>query len=202
MIARICYLVLIGMGLDFMGTALAGTTTTCEPEPTDMSISYGDFIDCDIEISGESDTYRAYFNIGDGVRLEATNTEAVSFFMTVFDPTGQEIFHQLVTTTGFFYEIISTAGIYTLVVQGSSASTGTYSIQLTCVGGTCLPIIVPDMTTGSGVSVSGAYVTLDITNGSAPPVNNCQDDRHYGRMVVDDVNSILYVCDQTGWTAH
>ncbi len=146
-----------------MATALAGVTKNCEPEPTDMSITYGDFIYCDIEISGDSDTYRAYFNIGDGVRLEATDTEDIltSFSMKVFDPTGKEIaYHSSITTSEFFYEIISPAGIYTFVVKGNSINTGTYSIQLTCVGGICLPTIVPEVTTGGGVSLSGAYVNL------------------------------------------
>ncbi len=195
-------LFLVGIALGYTATALAGITKNCEPEPTDMSITYGDVINCDIEIEGESDTYRAYFNIGDSVRLEATDTGDVTFSMSVFDPTGQEIFYDHANVVSY-NDIISTAGIYTLVAESiSNSETPAYSLYLTCIGGSCMPTLVPDVTTGGGVSLSSAYVNLDITNGHPPPTTHCQDDSHYGRMVLDDVKSILYVCDQTGWTAH
>ena len=43
---------------------------TCEPEPTDMSVAYGELVTCDIAI-GDTDLYRFSGNTGDQILVEA-----------------------------------------------------------------------------------------------------------------------------------
>ena len=47
-------------------------------------------------------------------------------------------------------------------------------------------------------SIEG-FVKLDTTEGSAPADGLCSETGHNGRMVVDDINDLLYVCTGSGW---
>jgi subtilisin-like proprotein convertase family protein len=59
---------------------------------------------------------------------------------------------------------------------------------------TCEPPPPPSL-----IEISGGYISLDVTNG-APPINaDCEEPAHEGRMVYDNVNSVLYICSSTGW---
>ncbi len=49
------------------------------------------------------------------------------------------------------------------------------------------------------IIVDGGYFNLDITNGNEPETIHCMTAQNYGRMVVDEVNNILYICTQSGW---
>lgn len=50
------------------------------------------------------------------------------------------------------------------------------------------------------ISVEEGFIKLDSIS-SAPRPQDCADDTHDGRMVVDSVNNRLYICTQSGWTA-
>ncbi|WP_200333264.1 hypothetical protein [Thiocystis violacea] len=52
------------------------------------------------------------------------------------------------------------------------------------------------------IKIQGGYFNADTTSGSFPPANDCAGQQHYGRMIVDEVNSILYICTLNGWDAH
>ncbi len=54
------------------------------------------------------------------------------------------------------------------------------------------------MSPNSALQVSG-YVQLDLTTGSTPPAADCDAASEYGRMKVDDLNDLLYICTQSGW---
>ena len=45
------------------------------------------------------------------------------------------------------------------------------------------------------------YIQLDVTGGSAPPDDDCNEPAEYGRMKVDEIKSWLYICGQKGWLA-
>lgn len=45
------------------------------------------------------------------------------------------------------------------------------------------------------------YINLDTTNGNPPKPNDCSKEQHYGRMLVDEIESKLYICVQSGWIA-
>lgn len=49
------------------------------------------------------------------------------------------------------------------------------------------------------ISVEGGYIKLDVTSGNLPPSEDCNDGKHNGRMVLDNVNGILYLCTESGW---
>jgi len=48
-------------------------------------------------------------------------------------------------------------------------------------------------------SVKGGYIKMDTTDGNAPSDAECSETAHNGRMVVDDVNNLLYICTASGW---
>jgi hypothetical protein len=56
----------------------------------------------------------------------------------------------------------------------------------------CYP--VNDM---SSVNVAGGYIKLETA--TTPEAAHCDDVTHEGRMIVDSVNSKLYICTQIGW---
>lgn len=61
------------------------------------------------------------------------------------------------------------------------------------VGGTSTP--------NSKLQIVNGYLQLDITNGNAPSSTNCDDSEEYGRMVIDETNSLLYICVSSGWVS-
>ena len=50
----------------------------------------------------------------------------------------------------------------------------------------------------SALQVEG-YVQLDLTGGSLPPDEDCNEIEEYGRMVVDEINEDMYICVVSGW---
>ena len=50
----------------------------------------------------------------------------------------------------------------------------------------------------SALQVEG-YVQLDLTGGSLPPDEDCNEPEEYGRMVVDEINEDMYICVVSGW---
>jgi hypothetical protein len=51
----------------------------------------------------------------------------------------------------------------------------------------------------SQISINDGFIRLETTDGDAPIGADCSLDTHNGRMVVDDVNDLLYVCTASGW---
>lgn len=49
------------------------------------------------------------------------------------------------------------------------------------------------------IRVESGYIKLEVSSGSPPPISHCGNGTHRGRMVVDDVNNLLYICTQSGW---
>ncbi len=49
------------------------------------------------------------------------------------------------------------------------------------------------------ISVKGGYFNLDVTTGNMPPLSDCSTTEHMGRMVLDEVSEVLYLCAQSGW---
>ena len=50
----------------------------------------------------------------------------------------------------------------------------------------------------SALQVEG-YVQLDLTGGSLPPDEDCNEPEEYGRMVIDEINEDIYICVVSGW---
>jgi len=45
------------------------------------------------------------------------------------------------------------------------------------------------------------YIQLATTSGNTPSNSDCDEDTEYGRMKVDEVNDLLYICTQSGWVS-
>ena len=57
-------------------------------------------------------------------------------------------------------------------------------------------------TTGKVLELTdGGYIKIATTSGNAPANSDCDDSSEYGRMKVDEVNSLLYICTQSGWVS-
>jgi hypothetical protein len=50
------------------------------------------------------------------------------------------------------------------------------------------------------MTIEEGYIQLD-TYGEPPPVSHCNNDSEYGRMAIDSVNGLIYICTQAGWLA-
>jgi hypothetical protein len=53
----------------------------------------------------------------------------------------------------------------------------------------------------NGSMVINDYIQLDLTGGSPPPTDDCNEPAEYGRMKVDEIKSCLYICVIDGWKA-
>ena len=51
----------------------------------------------------------------------------------------------------------------------------------------------------SQISIDGGYMQVDTTDGNTPFGGDCAETAHNGRMVIDDVNNLLYICTANGW---
>lgn len=58
-----------------------------------------------------------------------------------------------------------------------------------------------DLNGAPQISIEGGYIKLDTTGGGSPPVADCAEDAHEGRMVFDETANNLYICGQSGWTS-
>ena len=52
----------------------------------------------------------------------------------------------------------------------------------------------------SDLQING-YVQLAVTGGGAPTILDCDEVNEYGRMKVDEVNALLYICTTSGWVS-
>jgi len=49
------------------------------------------------------------------------------------------------------------------------------------------------------ISVEDGFIKLETTEGATPLGINCSVPSQYGRMLIDNVNDLLYICSDTGW---
>ncbi len=49
------------------------------------------------------------------------------------------------------------------------------------------------------ISVLDGFIKLDATQGNVPDEADCTLLNHYGRMVFDEIDELIYVCSQSGW---
>jgi len=52
----------------------------------------------------------------------------------------------------------------------------------------------------SELEVKG-YLELDLLSGSAPPAGDCDETSERGRMVIEEINGLLYICVNAGWVS-
>ncbi|NER32563.1 MAG: hypothetical protein F6J93_00520 [Oscillatoria sp. SIO1A7] len=106
----------------------------CEPEPTDMTITYGDRITCGLHGGGDSDIFRLEGTAGD--RIIFGLSASISKQVEVIDPSGNTLDKR--GGKGVRYELtLKETGTYTFIVTPNT-STGSYLIEVSCVIGSCL----------------------------------------------------------------
>lgn len=52
----------------------------------------------------------------------------------------------------------------------------------------------------SALDVAG-YIQLKTTGGQVPPTGDCNEEKERGRMTIDAISSLLYICTASGWVA-
>jgi len=57
------------------------------------------------------------------------------------------------------------------------------------------------ITPSGNIAIRNSYIQLSLTSGNTPPNSDCDESLEYGRMKVDEVNSLLYICTQSGWVS-
>ena len=55
--------------------------------------------------------------------------------------------------------------------------------------------------TTNQMSIDNGFIKLDTTEGIGPFDVDCASSDQHGRLIVDDVNGLLYVCTEAGWLA-
>jgi 2,3,4,5-tetrahydropyridine-2-carboxylate N-succinyltransferase len=63
-----------------------------------------------------------------------------------------------------------------------------------------ITFLFDDAAPQSEVQIKG-YIQLATTSGNTPSNSDCDEDTEYGRMKVDEVNDLLYICTQSGWVS-
>ncbi|NER92590.1 MAG: hypothetical protein F6J86_01785 [Symploca sp. SIO1B1] len=106
----------------------------CDPEPTNMTIHYGDRFTCDIEVDGDSDIFRIEGTAGDRIILSVSADIMKS--SEVIDPNGETIAN--LTTSGTIFKLnLEKTGVYTLVVSSNNGRNGPYMVEVSCLTGSC-----------------------------------------------------------------
>jgi hypothetical protein len=148
----LCLGVLLFLGVP--GTAHAQIEgVPCSPEPTDMFISYGDVILCDIGTVGDTDTFRFFGSAGETILIAAAVLSGnVQFCVDVTKPDGSHV-SQCGGPAAFQFQVALTqSGTYSIVVSGSAGTTGGYGLVLDRVvppSPTAQPIVYGDVVTGA-----------------------------------------------------
>ncbi|MCX6553129.1 MAG: fibronectin type III domain-containing protein [Acidobacteria bacterium] len=107
--------------------------TLCTPEPTDMVVTYGDVIDCSIESSGDSDTFRFSGSAGEVIVIQGV-IGAVSSVRPCVELVGPNGSRLQACANAFVNRIDTTlavTGTYTILVRDEAARfTGQYTLVL------------------------------------------------------------------------
>jgi len=109
----------------------------CDPEPTNMTINYGDRFTCNLEVDGDSDIFRIQGTAGDRIIL-SVSTDTSPKLAEVIAPNGETIAEK--SSSGIIFNLsLEKTGVYTLVVSTSqySSSKGPYMVEVSCLTGSC-----------------------------------------------------------------
>lgn len=135
---RLLPLTLAAFGLLIVapGPVLAqDTSEACGAEPTALDIGYGDFIDCTLQGSIDSDLFTWQGTAGETaiLRVRALSGSVEPCF-TIFDPSNSEILQSSCANNNFLQELsfqLPSSGTYTASVQdGRQDEAGDYQLLL------------------------------------------------------------------------
>jgi hypothetical protein len=100
-------------GLPALGQQDQPEGVPCPAEPTDMTITYGQLITCQIETVGDADVFRFQGVSGERIRIELTSYSGGTPAFSLYNPAGSElasagtpfnaiVHHQTLQATGIF----------------------------------------------------------------------------------------------------
>jgi hypothetical protein len=167
------------------------SATTCEIEPTDMQIQYGELIDCKIDIGADEDFFRFFGEAGDRVsvvtnQITVPNPPSIPFINPCFNiiaPDGTTAAEECIgagnARIGFSTDIVlEQTGTHTISVFSGRfpQSPGEYHVALSCLSGTCGP--TPECTASYDSATQIARIPCVVVDGQSlfdvelgPPYN-------------------------------
>ncbi|MGR8999943.1 MAG: hypothetical protein ACU88J_12980 [Gammaproteobacteria bacterium] len=165
------------------------SATTCESEPTDMQIQYGELINCKLDVGADEDFFRFFGEVGDRISVVTNQTTvpspSIPYVIPCFNiiaPDGTTAAHECTTALyiGFSTDIVlDQTGTYTISVFSGRSITpipGDYHVALTCLSGTCGP--TPECTASYDSSTQIARIPCIVVDGQnlfdvelGPPYN-------------------------------
>ena len=164
-------IVCLTVGL-LISVPLAGAAELqCSPEPTDMAISYGDFVTCQLEIVGDSDRFRFNAAAGEVVTIQATQQSGGQPCMELFD--SQATFVAGGCTSGRVVRedvTLTQAGPYVIrVADWRDDQTLNYTLSVECFG-TCPATQGPPPQSAPKLTVSPSGLFFTMLQGSSADV--------------------------------
>jgi len=143
----------------------------CDPEPTDMTIQYGDFLDgsnCSIA-SGDTDIFRFTAGVGERILVRGSDqsgSNSINVCVELLDPDGLPTPNGTMAcgnVTRQIDETIEKEGIHTVIIRDSGVFPISYSINLQCLVGECRNLTPPcDIQLSKETYIDGETVTADV----------------------------------------
>jgi hypothetical protein len=127
----------------FQTSIFAENVIPCIDEPTDQTIQYGDFLECEISSVGDKDIFRFEGSIDEKIIVQATDQSGGPFeaaCVTLFGPDGMPTPNGGRICDGLTAQINETLqvdGVHAFLVEEGSGRTMPYSTNLVCISGPC-----------------------------------------------------------------
>lgn len=125
--------------------AMADESIPCDPEPTDMVISYGDAVSCSIDVVGDVDIFRFSGADGDVVTLLASRTAGFNPTpcIELFDPTGAPVDSDCNFNGARIDLTLGQTGVHSMLVSvNANNQTMGYTLSYQCILGVCFDLII------------------------------------------------------------
>lgn len=100
-----------------------GESVPCMPEPTDMSIDYGDVVQCDLVNAGDTDLFRFSGTAGETVVVLLTFLDAPFPSVELFGPDDERITVATGTSNAFLRASLDQSGSHKLLIRTGSGGT-------------------------------------------------------------------------------
>lgn len=126
----------------------------CSPEPTDMSISYGDVIMCDVGTVSDTDVFRFFGSAAETILMVASpqSGSTLQFCADLTKPDGSHL-GLCGGPNAFKLDVaLVQSGTYAITISGKAGTTGGYELVLDRVvppSPTAQPIVYGDVVTGT-----------------------------------------------------
>jgi hypothetical protein len=125
----------------------------CSPEPTNMAISYGDVILCDIGTVGDIDTFTFFGSAGETIEISAqASGSSVQMCIDLTKPDGSHVGQCGGPNAFRLLATLGQSGTHSFTISGSGGTTGGYGLELDRIvppSPTAQPMVYGDVVTGA-----------------------------------------------------